>query len=71
MKEKIGVDNIRFTLTGRNWINVNNIPGIDPETNQTGNTNGFGLDYFTNPQTKSTLWLYHLTFNISSYEKFI
>ena len=55
MKEKIGVDNIRFTLTGRNWININNIPGIDPETNQTGNTNGFGLDYFTNPQTKSTL----------------
>ena len=55
MKEKIGLDNIRFTLTGRNWININNIPGIDPETNQTGNTNGFGLDYFTNPQTKSTL----------------
>ena len=55
MKEKIGLDNIRFTLTGRNWININKIPGIDPETNQTGNTNGFGLDYFTNPQTKSTL----------------
>ena len=55
LKEKIGLDNIRFTLTGRNWINLNNIPGIDPETNQTGNTNGFGLDYFTNPQTKSTL----------------
>ena len=55
MKEKMGLDNIRFTLTGRNWINLNNIPGIDPETNQTGTTNGFGLDYFTNPQTKSTL----------------
>ncbi|MCH1417200.1 MAG: SusC/RagA family TonB-linked outer membrane protein [Flavobacteriaceae bacterium] len=55
LKERIGLSNIRFTLTGRNWININEIPGIDPETNQTGVGNGFGLDYFTNPQTKSTL----------------
>ena len=55
LKAKTGLSSIRFTLTGRNWININNIPGIDPETNQYGVGNGFGLDYFTNPQTKSTL----------------
>lgn len=55
LKEKTGLNNIRFTLTGRNWININKIPGIDPETNQVGVGNGFGIDYFTNPQTKSTL----------------
>jgi len=27
-------------------------PGIDPETNLTGNNNGIGLDYFNNPGTK-------------------
>lgn len=55
LKSKTGLSSIRFTLTGRNWININKIPGIDPETNQYGVGNGFGLDYFTNPQTKSTL----------------
>lgn len=55
LKSKTGLSNIRFALTGRNWININKIPGIDPETNQYGVGNGFGLDYFTNPQTKSTL----------------
>ena len=33
----------------------NNIPGIDPEVNQYGTGNALGLDYFTNPQTQSTL----------------
>lgn len=55
LKSSTGLSSIRFTLTGRNWININEIPGIDPETNQYGVGNGFGLDYFTNPQTKSTL----------------
>ena len=34
----------------------NNVPGIDPETNQYGVGNALGLDYFTNPQTKSVLF---------------
>jgi len=50
-----GLSNILFTLSGRNLININKVPGIDPETNITGVGNGFGLDYFTNPQTKSFL----------------
>ena len=52
----LGLDNIKLTATARNLININNIPGIDPETNQYGVGNALGLDYFTNPQTKSVLF---------------
>ena len=55
LKSLIGLSSVRFTLTGRNLININNIPGIDPEVNQYGTGNALGLDYFTNPQTQSTL----------------
>lgn len=55
IKSSTGLSSIRFTLTGRNLININKIPGIDPEVNQYGVGNALGLDYFTNPQTKSTL----------------
>jgi len=55
LKSSTGLDSVRFTVTGRNLININNIPGIDPEVNQYGTGNAIGLDYFTNPQTQSTL----------------
>lgn len=42
-----------ITLTGRNlWLSTD-YPGVDPETNLTGDSNGFGLDYFNMPNTKS------------------
>lgn len=47
---------ITISATGRNIININNIEGIDPETNQGGVGNSLGLDYFTNPQTASFLF---------------
>jgi TonB-linked SusC/RagA family outer membrane protein len=56
LKDNIGLSNIIFTATARNLININNIPGIDPEVNQYGVGNALGLDYFTNPQTKSVLF---------------
>lgn len=44
-----GVD---IALTGRNlWLKTD-YPGIDPETNLTGTSNGYGLDYFNSPNTK-------------------
>lgn len=61
LKSSIGLDSVVFTVTGRNLININNIPGIDPEVNQFGTGNAIGVDYFTNPQTKSTL--FGVTFN--------
>jgi len=36
--------------------------GLDPATNQAGVANGFGLDYFTNPSTKSYLFTVSVNF---------
>jgi hypothetical protein len=52
----LGLDSILLTATARNLININNVPGIDPETNEYGVGNALGLDYFTNPQTRSVLF---------------
>ncbi len=47
------LNNATFTLTGRNlWLSTD-YPGIDPETNLTGDSNGYGLDYFNMPNSKS------------------
>ncbi len=42
-----------FTASARNLFLVTDYPGIDPETNLTGSSNGIGLDYFNQPNTKS------------------
>jgi len=52
-KTKLG--GITFTATGRNLFLWDDVQGVDPEVNQTGVSNGFGLDYFTNPSTRSFL----------------
>lgn len=50
------------SVTGRNlWLSTK-YPGIDPETNLTGNSNGYGLDYFNSPNTKSISMTLNLTF---------
>ena len=47
------IDGISVSVYGRNlWLKTD-YPGIDPETNLTGDSNGFGLDYFNQPNTKS------------------
>ncbi|WP_229239839.1 SusC/RagA family TonB-linked outer membrane protein [Echinicola soli] len=51
-----------LSVTGRNlWLKTD-YPGIDPETNLTGNSNGYGLDYFNSPNTKSVSMTLNLTF---------
>ncbi len=55
-KAKTGFGSIVFMATGRNLININNVPGIDPEVNQNGVGQALGVEYFTNPQTKSYLF---------------
>ena len=42
-----------ITLSGRNLFLITDYPGIDPETNLTGASNGIGLDYFNQPNTRS------------------
>ena len=53
LKEKANIGAIELTASGRNLILWDEIPGVDPEINQTGVGNGAGLDYFTNPSTSS------------------
>jgi len=60
--ENTFIGGLRVTLTGRNlWLNTD-YPGIDPETNLTGASNGYGLEYFNNPNTKSFAATVKLTF---------
>jgi TonB-linked SusC/RagA family outer membrane protein len=56
---KLGSINLAFT--GRNLFTWDGIEGIDPQVNQIGVSNGFGLEYFTNPSTRS--FLFTLTVN--------
>ena len=56
------IGGLDISLTGRNlWLSTD-YPGIDPETNLTGSSNGFGLDYFNMPNTKSYSATVNLTF---------
>jgi hypothetical protein len=55
-QEATKLNSIVITATGRNLILWTDMVGIDPEMNQYGVSNGFGLDYFTNPSTKSFLF---------------
>ena len=56
---KLGSVDVAFA--GRNLVLWDSIPGVDPEINQTGVGNGAGLDYFTNPSTRS--FVFSLTIN--------
>jgi len=40
-------------VTGRNIFFWSQFPDIDPDLNLTGASKGRGLDYFTNPTTRS------------------
>lgn len=47
------IGGIDVTVSARNlWLSTD-YPGVDPETNLTGASNGYGLDYFNMPNTKS------------------
>jgi TonB-linked SusC/RagA family outer membrane protein len=55
------LQSVSFSLTGRNLLLWTPYKGIDPDTNLTGASNGRGLDYFQNPNTRSIL--FKLTIN--------
>ncbi|EMR04439.1 SusC/RagA family TonB-linked outer membrane protein [Cesiribacter andamanensis] len=56
---------VELSLSGRNlalWYANKDILGTDPETNLTGPSNGRGLEYFNNPNTRSFLFTVRLTY---------
>ncbi len=58
-----GLQNIVFTVTGRNLFLWTDYDGIDPDTNLTGaGLNAIGLDYFNNPATRSFIFSMKATF---------
>ena len=55
-RNRTKLSSITFSATGRNLVVWDNLPGVDPQVNQFGVGNSRGLDYFTNPSTKSFLF---------------
>ncbi len=53
--ERIGLSNMSLSVSGRNLYTWTNIEGFDPENNLTGASRGRGLEYFSNPGTRSVL----------------
>jgi len=51
-----------ISFSGRNLALWTNWKGIDPETNLTGASNGRGLEYFNNPNTRSYLFSLRITY---------
>ena len=51
--QNTGLSSAAITLAGRNLLVITDYPGIDPETNLTGDSNGIGLDYFNQPLTRT------------------
>ncbi|HAA16625.1 MAG TPA: SusC/RagA family TonB-linked outer membrane protein [Cytophagales bacterium] len=63
--ERVKLQNVNLSVTGRNlWLRMDDQTWeeIDPETNLTGNSNGRGLIYFNNPNTRSLLFTLQLNF---------
>ena len=56
------IDNIELSVAGRNLIIWTEVEGIDPDVNQFGRGYGFGLDYFTNPGSRSYIFTLKATF---------
>ena len=61
-REKTKLGSVIFTLSGRNLFLWDKLQGVDPQVNQTGVGNAAGLDYFTNPSTKSYLFSVAINF---------
>ncbi|NJB37246.1 SusC/RagA family TonB-linked outer membrane protein [Croceivirga sp. JEA036] len=55
MLDKTFLKNLEVGIAGRNLLLITDFEGVDPEVNLTGASKGRGLDYFTNPATRSII----------------
>lgn len=53
---------VSFSVTGRNLVLWTDVIGNDPDKNFAGVGNSRGLDYYTNPSTKSYMFNLNITF---------
>lgn len=60
--EKLKLSSVIFSVTGRNLMLWTDVIGNDPDKNFAGVGNSRGLDYYTNPSTKSYLFNLNITF---------
>ena len=61
-QERTKLQSVSLGVTGRNLFLWTSLVGVDPEVNQFGVGNGFGIDYFTNPTTRSFLVNLNITY---------
>ena len=61
LKNKLKLQSITLGATGRNLVLWSNLRGVDPETSLTGGY-GQGLEYFTNPGSKSYLFTLNINY---------
>ena len=58
--QRLGLNTMDLTVSGRNLYTWTDYTGIDPESNLTAQSTGRGLDYFNNPQTRSFIFTVNL-----------
>lgn len=61
LKEKLKLSSVSIGATGRNLLLWSPLRGVDPETSLTGGF-GQGLEYFTNPGSKSYLFTLNINY---------
>lgn len=62
LTKKILFNSIKFSVTGRDLVLWTKLKGVDPETNNYGVSNAFGMNYFNNPGTRSVLFNLQVNF---------
>ncbi|WP_442265478.1 SusC/RagA family TonB-linked outer membrane protein [Tenacibaculum sp. ZS6-P6] len=60
--DKLGIESLQIGVTGRNLFIWTDIEGFDPDNNLTGASKGRGLEYFSNPGTRSFITTLRLSF---------
>ncbi len=59
---KTFIKGLQIGVAGKNLYTWTKFVGVDPEINLTGASKGRGLDYFTNPGTKSVMFITNIKF---------
>ena len=54
--KKVGLESISLSVTGRNLALWTKVKGSDPDISQFGNGTAKGVDYFSNPSSKSVVF---------------